>query len=253
METVSEAMKDIYDFASLYDQQYYFYRDDLKFYTDLAHDYASPVLELGAGTARVSVALAKAGHQVWAIELSRAMLERGQMRIENEGLADSITLQKGDMRSLELTRKFPTIIAPFNTLMHAYTLSDQDATLNTVKRHLAEGGIFAFDLYNPNFSELNALKREAQWDHVGNTHGELFVYQSLDVDHQLLESRYYLDTLEEGLLKRQTVVLKQRYYTRFEVERMLRQAGFKQIQFFGGFDKQRYTSKATHMVVTAKL
>ena len=60
--------------AELYDLQYAHYRDDLSFYTRLADDYGSPVLEIGAGSARVSTALARAGHRVTAVELSGKMM-----------------------------------------------------------------------------------------------------------------------------------------------------------------------------------
>jgi SAM-dependent methyltransferase len=243
----------IYNFPELYDEQYQHYHDDVSFYANLAHDYGSPVLELGAGTARVTTALAKAGHAVTGIELSEAMVERGLEKIAREGLSDLVTLQQGDMRGLELSQTFPVVIAPFNTLMHAYTLPDQDATLATVKRHLEPGGIFAFDLYMPNFSGLNILRREAEWEHVGGEHAELFLYQTLDADNQMLESRYYLDTVrDDGTLTRQTSILKQRYYTRFELERMLYQAGFQNVQIYGGFDKRRYGAKEAVMVVVCR-
>jgi SAM-dependent methyltransferase len=243
-----EAM--IYNLPELYDEQYQYYRDDFSFYTGLAHDYGSPVLELGEGTARVSVALAKAGHNVVGIELSEAMVLKGQEHLARENLTDQVTLQQGDMRGLELPQKFPVVIAPFNTLMHAYTLQDQDATLATVKRHLEPSGVFAFDVYTPNFSNLNVLRREGEWNHVGGERAELFLYQSLDADNQMLESRYYLDTVrEDGTLTRQTSILKQRFYTRFELERMLYQAGFQNVQIYGGFDKRRYSSSEAVMAV----
>ena len=122
--------------ADLYDLQYARYRDDLSFYTRLADDYGSPVLELGAGSARVSVALARAGHAVTAVELSGEMIERGQVRLQEVGLRERVTYHEGDMREVRLNQRFPLVIAPFNTLMHAYTLADQDATLRTVKEHL---------------------------------------------------------------------------------------------------------------------
>ncbi len=244
----------IYDLPDLYDEQYQHYRDDLSFYVSLADDYGSPVVELGAGTGRVSVALAKAGHKVTGVELSEAMVEKARERISAENVAHLITLQQGDMRNVQLSQTFPVVIAPFNTLMHAYTLSDQDATLETVKRHLGTGGVFAFDVYNPNFSQLNVLKREAEWEHVGGERAELFLYQTHDADTQVLESRYYLDTVQEdGILKRQTSVLKQRYYTRFEIERLLKQHGFDNVQIYGGFDKRRYRMKENNMVIIAKI
>ena len=239
--------------TDLYELQYRHYRDDLAFYTRLAGDYGAPVLELGAGNARVSTALARAGHQVVGVELSREMLERGRVRLEQEGLAERVALHQGDMRSVRLGAQFPLVIAPFNTLMHAYTLADQDATFATVHEHLTPGGLFALDLYNPNFNELNTLRRESEWDHVGGEGGDLFLYQTRDPDAQILHTRYYLDrTDRDGRLTRQVLELRQRYYSRYELERALLQAGFQHLQFFGGFDRQRYSSCAGHLICLAR-
>ena len=239
--------------AALYDAQYARYRDDLPFYTRLADDYGGPVLELGAGSARVSAALARAGHEVVGVELSEEMLARARVRLEGLGLEDCVRLREGDMRSFELGQAFPLIIAPFNTFMHAYTLSDQDAALAAVRRHLAPGGLFALDLFNPNFNELNVLRREAEWDEVGGPEGELFLLQTHDPDAQLVTTRYYLDTVaKDGTLTRQIITLKQRYFTRFELERALRTAGFEHLQFFGHFDRRHYRSAEDHLICLAR-
>lgn len=244
----------IYDFAELYDEQYTHYRDDIAFYTRLTDDYGSPVLELGAGTARLSSALARAGHSVVGIELSEAMLERAKARVQDETLGDLITLHNGDMRDFQTGETFPLVIAPFNTLMHAYTFQDQNATFATVKRHLAAGGLFALDLYNPNFKHLNTLRREAEWTHVGGQSSELFVYQIHDADTQTIISRYYLDSVKkDGSLGRKTATLTQRYFTHFELLRALQSAGFNNVQVYGDFEKGRYTSSAPHMVVMARV
>jgi SAM-dependent methyltransferase len=190
---------------------------------------------------------------VTGIELSEAMVNVGTEKIARANLTDRVTLMQGDMRRLELSQTFPVVIAPFNTLMHAYTLQDQDATLASVKKHLEPGGIFAFDVYNPNFHSLNVLRREGEWEHVGGEHAELFLYQSLDADNQTLESRYYLDKVrEDGTLTRQMSVLRQRFYTRFELERLLYGAGFQNVQIYGGFDKRRYGAEEAVMVGVAR-
>ena len=238
--------------AELYDLQYARYRDDLSFYTRLADDYGSPVLELGAGSARVSVALARVGHYVVALEPSSEMTRRGQARLSEVGLGERVTYHRGDMRDVRLGRRFPLIIAPFNTLMHAYTLREQDATLRRVREHLAPGGRFAFDLYNPNF-EVNfgafgVLRLEPEWSSIGGE-GDLFLLQHHDPDAQLITSHYYLDQIDErGVLKRQRSTLTQRYFTRFEVERMICGAGFTQLQLYGDFDKSRYSAAAPHLI-----
>ena len=237
------------DLAELYELQYANYRDDLPFYTRLADDYGSPVLELGAGSARVSAALARAGHDVVALEPSAAMTRKGQARLQREDLHARVTYVQDDMRSAKLERRFPLVIAPFNTLMHVYTLTDQDATLQTVRRHLEPGGRFAFDLYTPTFGDFGVLRLEPEWSHIGGAEGDLFLLQHHDLDEQLITSHYYLDRVDEqGVLKRQKATLTQRYFTRFEVERMLYQAGFTQLQLYGSFDKRRYSAGAPHIV-----
>ena len=232
----------LYELAELYDEQYKHYRDDLAFYTRLADDYGSPVLELGAGTGRVSAALAKAGHKVVGLDISDAMLARARRRIADEGLQELVELIRGDMRSAELGKLFPLVIAPFNALAHAYSLNDQENTLATVIKHLADGALFAFDVPAPEFDKLERLRRAAEWDRVGGDNAELFIYQRHDPDKQLIESKYYLDTLrQDGSLERKTATLLQRYYTRFELGRLLQLAGFRFYKVYGSFDKKPYT------------
>ena len=233
--------------ADLYDLQYRSYRDDLHFYTRLADDYGSPVLELGAGTARVSAALGRAGYDVVALEPSREMIVRGEKRLEKAGLSN-VTYHQGDMRSVRLGQTFPLVIAPFNTLMHAYTLAEQDATLQTVREHLAPDGRFAFDLYTPNFGELGVLRLEPEWHNLAGPESDLFLLQTHDEDAQLLTTHYFLDTTEEGVLRRQRSTLTQRYYHRFELERALKQNGFSDVRLYGDFERGRVSARAPHII-----
>lgn len=115
-------MSDLYDEAWLYDLEHDGYRDDLGFYRRLAEDQAGPVLELGAGTGRVTLALATTGLNVVALEPNAAMLERAQARLEvaarrDPGLLERVHLVRGDARRLALQTRFALVIAPFNTLL----------------------------------------------------------------------------------------------------------------------------------------
>ena len=243
----------LYSFPDLYDEQYERYRDDLSFYAGLAEDYGGPVLELGAGTGRVSAALAAAGYQVTGVELSEAMLAKAKERLTQSGLSHQVTLQQGDMRSFDLGEHFPVVIAPFNALMHLYTLQSQDEAFARIRQHLHEDGVFACDLYNPDFARLETLRREEEWAHVGGENSDLFVYQSVDRNKQIVTSRYYLDTVAaDGTLTRRRLTLTQRYYTRFELERALTGAGFSHIRFYGNFDRRPYHRDEAHLIAVAK-
>lgn len=237
------------DNAALYDLQYGAYRDDVPFYTRLAFDQGGAVLELGAGTGRLTEALLTAGHEVVAVDASGAMLARAEARLSGQAGA---TLVLGDMREVRLGRRFDLVIAPFNTLMHAYTLDDQDATMATVTAHLAPGGLFAFDLYQPHLGALGVVRREPEW--AGLAPGtDLFLVQDHDPDGQLVTSHYYLDERgADGAVRRTTATLVQRYYRRFELERMLRAGGLGRVQLYGGFDRRRLEAGSPLLVGLAR-
>lgn len=241
----------IYDSApDIYDLQYATYRDDLPFYLRLADEYGGPVLELGCGTGRVTEALARAGHAVVAVDASAAMLERAAERLAGY---DRVSLVHADMRELSLGRAFPLVVAPFNTLMHLYTLTDQDQALAAVRDHLEPAGTFAFDVYQPHLGQLGVLRREAALASALGRGADLFLVQEHDAERQLVESRYYLDALaDDGRLTRRTATLTQRYFGRFELERALRHAGFADVRLYGGFDLGRWLADSLGIVGVAR-
>ena len=246
----------LYDDAETYDAHYLSYRDDLPFYARLAADVGSPVLELGAGTGRVTEALARAGHEVVAIDSSADMLAAAAERLGSVGVADRVRLVMADMRHLELNERFPLVIAPFNTLMHAYTLDDQDRTLAVVNAHLEDGGAFAFDLYAPKFGPERVLRREPELgggvmpDDV--IREDVFLVQEVDRTAQMVTTTYYHDRLAaDGTVRRRVTDLSQRYYTRFEVDRLCRAAGLG-VEMYGGFDRSRYSHESPLMVCVAR-
>ena len=241
----------IYENAELYDLQYRHYDDDFHFYKNLVTNYGGPVLEIGIGTARLTTHLVKTGYKIIGIDISKEMLTKAKEKINELKLNELVELKQADMQSFELAQKFSTIIMPFNAFAHAYTIKAQDKTLSTVKKHLKTGGVFALDMFNPNFVNLDRLKIVEEWQNLAGINSELFVYQSVDKDSQIITSRYYLDTVKDNKVERKTAYLRQRYYHRFELERALANAGFNNIKFYGDFNKNRYNRSMPHLIATA--
>jgi SAM-dependent methyltransferase len=241
---------DLYDDAEFYDLLHDGYRDDLAFYRGLADDEGGPVLELGAGSGRVTAALARAGHEVLAVEPAAAMRARGQARLASLGLAERVTWLDADMRTLELGRRVPLVVAPFNALMHLDTLADQDAALGAARRHLAPGGTFAADVYAPRFAPEGVVRVEPFGPDRG---AELLVWQRHDPLAQVLVTEHRLDEVDpEGRVRRRRATLRQRYFQRFELERALRAAGFGAVRCFGGFDRGPVTEDARTWAFVAR-
>ena len=243
----------LYQLPDLYDEQYLDYRDDLSFYSRLADDQGGPILELGAGTGRVTATLAKRGYEVVGLDNSEAMLERARAYVASQANGKQVSLLLDDIRTFELNRTFSLIVAPFNVFAHLYTMADQDAALNSIRRHLASDGAFALDLFIPKSESNKGIKREPMLNRSLGVGRELFLVQHHNPENQLLESRYYLDTTNiDGSLYRKTAILKQRYYTRFELTRALKQAGMTRTLFYGSFNREPLTHESKQMVVIAR-
>lgn len=223
------------DFADLYDHQYDVYRDDQHFYAALAERVGGRVLEIGAGTGRVTAFLARRGVQVVGLEPSARMIERGQARGKTSGL--NLEFVQGEAQTFNLEERFGLIIAPFNALMHLYTPNEQLKAMQNIRAHLGEGGQFVFDLYVPRFGKMNTLRHEGEtfYDAQG-ARTDIFLVQRHDKLKQTIITEYYADTTAlGGQLTRRHYTLTQRYYTRYEVEWLLRCAGFESPRVTGSF------------------
>lgn len=125
-------------------------RGDIDFYGRLAGRTGGPVLDLGGGTGRVAILLAEAGFEVWCLDLSSGMLERGKARVAGTPLAERIRFVHGDMRSFDLEeRAFGLAIAPFRAFQLLLEAADQRSCLAAIRGHLRPGGILALQLFDP--------------------------------------------------------------------------------------------------------
>ena len=237
--------------AALYQRQYANYRDDIGFYSRLAERLgANRILEIGAGSGRVSIPLARRGLQVTGLELSLKMLEIGVQNAAREGVSVDFVL--GDARDFKLEQKFGLIVAPFNALMHLYTLSDQDRALACIKAHLEPSGVFAFDVYIPRFGAQGVLRHEGEtFLEPDGTRTDVFLMQRLDEINQIATTTYYVDSIApDSSLSRNVLELTQRYFTKFELLRWLQDF---RITIHGDFEGTRLSDSSKHYVVVAKI
>jgi SAM-dependent methyltransferase len=241
---------ELYADAEFYDLLHDGYRDDLGFYRGLAEDHGGPVLELGAGSGRVTVALARAGFEVLAVEPASAMRARGAARLAAAGVAARVAWIDADARTLALGRRFPLVVAPFHMLMHLASLEDQDAVLAAAHAHVAPGGAFATDVYVPRFGPDGVVRVEPAW---AGLEGDLSTWQVVDPVAQTVVTEHRLDRVQaDGTVHRRAATLRQRYFHRFELERALRAAGFGRVRTFGGFARGPVTEGASSWAFLAQ-
>lgn len=123
-------------------------RRDIAFWRRLAAAQPGPVLELGCGTGRITIPVARDGAPVVGIDRSAAMLARGQARVKRLKGDGSATLVRGDIRSLPFATApgFSLVMAPYGILQSLTHERDLVAALSSVHRVLRGGGLFGLDL-----------------------------------------------------------------------------------------------------------
>jgi len=122
-------------------------RRDIAFWQHMAESVDEPILELGCGTGRVAIPVAKQGATVIGIDRSASMLERGRARVRRARMAARVKMIRGDIRYLPFPDKtFPLIMAPYGILQSLLDEKVLSATLKEVQRVLTRKGTFGLEL-----------------------------------------------------------------------------------------------------------
>lgn len=126
---------------------------DVAFYVSLARAVMPPVLEVGCGTGRVTIAVARAGVPVVGLDRSDAMLAVARRR---GGALPAIRWIRGDVREFVWPERFGLAFIPHRTFQHLLTPADQRAALARLHHHLVPGGLLALNITNPSIAALAA-------------------------------------------------------------------------------------------------
>ena len=230
-------------------------KNDLEFYKELALQSGNKALELGVGTARVAIWLAKAGVTVVGIDNSVYMLEVAKEKLakESEAVRSRVILKRGDMRNFELRQLFPFIYIPASTFDHNITVEDRKQTLNCIYKHLKKNGTFAFDL-----EQAAPDKPEKSWwiDRKEIEDGKMVVRSTFtrrNTAKRVLSLDLFFDVYKNGkLLERYHEYGEVAMVSRDEIIGLLEENGFKVVSIYGDFDKSKYRKDSSKIVLVTK-
>ncbi len=220
-------------FAPIYDAWAADMTEDVDFYVELARAADGPIVELAAGTGRISIPIAqRTGKDVIGIDLSPAMLERARERAREAGV--DIDLREGDMRDLDLEEATDLVICPYRALLHLPTWSDRRRVFERVARALRPGGHFAWNAFV--FDHRYAAEYDGAWQETPSRHFTAYARGDNRVDI----------TLEDG------PTLSLWWVTRSEWEGLIDVAGLEVEALYGWFDRRPFEDTSREFVWVAR-
>jgi SAM-dependent methyltransferase len=201
------------------------------FLTDLAGDGAA--LELGIGTGRIALPLARRGVRVHGIDLSEAMVARLRAKPD----AERIGVTVGDFATTTVAGRFSLAYLVFNTIGNLTTQDEQVACFGNVAAHLEPGGRFVIEVGVPQLRRLPPGETVRAFA-LSPTH---LGFDEYDVATQGLVSHHY--RVEDGRLDASSLPL--RYVWPAELDLMARLAGMTLRERWSGWDREPFTGDST--------
>ena len=251
-----ETLGELYDHIPLYQA-----RRDVEFYVQEALGHGGRVLELGCGTGRILIPIARGGAEITGVDNSRRMLDRcrEQLSAEEREVRGKVKLVQADMRELNLGQRFSTVLIPFRPFQHLVAISDQIATLEGIHRHLESGGRVIFDVFNPNIKYLVQDRTAEQEDtpevqlpdnrsfrRAGRVAAVHIVEQYSEI-----ELIYYVRGAD-GSEQRLVHGFLMRWFWQHEMEHLLARCGFRVKAVFGDWNRAPLTDQSAEMIFIAE-
>jgi SAM-dependent methyltransferase len=142
--------------GALYDRWCAGVDHDIAFYVLACEGAEGPIVELGAGSGRIAVELARHGHRVLALDAAPAMLAEAARRARRQGVEALLETIVGDLREPPSLPSSDRVIAPFRTFMHLTGDDERRQALSAAGSLLVPGGQFIFDVFEPSAADIRA-------------------------------------------------------------------------------------------------
>lgn len=245
--------------AEFYDADTENKTDDLLWFSQLAEQYGTPILDVGCGTGRVVLHLAQEGYEVYGLDYNKPMLDKLENKLKGTPhLRDLVHVQYADIFKYQAPQPFKLILFSYNMLMHFSNEKLQLELLQHVRKMLAEDGLVVFDLANP--APVYAapddmhLTLERTFLHPETNH--MVMLQSISLlnrSTQMLKMQWiYDEIMENGMVKRTIAPHAMRFFFRSELNWLLKAAGLEMTAVFGDYDEGEYDDDCERMLVIAK-
>jgi len=231
---------------------------DVSFWRRVTASAASPVLELGCGTGRLSFPLARAGVPIVGLDRSAAMLDRALRRARRRDRSSGSPMHtpafvRGDMRTLPFSdNSFAMVVAPYGVLQSLVREEDLMSALGAVRRVLDRRGVFGIDLVPdvPNWKEYR--NRVQLRGRAGNR--RITLIESVRQDrrrHLTVFDQCYVERAGRRVSEHRFSLTFRTLPLRAFLSRLV-QAGFVVEATYGDYERRPWTADADTWLIVAR-
>ncbi len=230
-------------------------KDDIDFFRDLALSSGPRALELGVGTARVAVELARAGISVTGIDTSNDMLHQAREKLlrEPEEVRNRVNLVQQDMRHMDLDAEYDFIYSPAGGFQGAWSQSEQIELLQRVHHHLAPNGKLALAIWMPpsgiDYGVIKTGKPAVRED--GQEVVRSWVWRPAEEGNHLDIDIFYEVYQESLLVEKYHVCGGMAMISVGEMRLLLERADFEIEEISGDYHRSEYSPVSEWLVVVA--
>jgi SAM-dependent methyltransferase len=237
---------------------------DIEWYRRKAAASGGPVLELGAGTGRITIPVAEAGIPITALDLDEGMLAKlgDKLAAQPDDIRARISVHHGDMRSFALSETFALVIIPFRAFLHNLTGDDRLAALRRAHHHLRPGGELAFNVFHPSLEYMSAYAgpHVGAWRCRGTRdlpNGGFVVFSEssrYNTAQQHLCSMIRTEEFsgEGHLVRTHMMRLELAYLYPADITLLLERSGFELIRLSGDFTGRPFERDGDELVIEAR-
>ncbi|MEQ8999092.1 MAG: class I SAM-dependent methyltransferase [Coleofasciculus sp. B1-GNL1-01] len=236
--------------AELYD--IYVHSDiDISFFIRETCNVSGQILELMAGTGRVSIPLLEAGVSLVCVDASAQILAVLQKKLVQKGL--SARIQRADVRELNLQECFDLAIIPFNSFSELLSKKDQESTLQSIHNHLREGGRLICTLHNPNV-RLKLVDGSLRLEGTYSLEKQQLLFWGLEKqqsNHCIVDRTQFYEIYDHHGFLQSKRLLNMQFclIQKQDFEEMAQKAGYKIVAVYGDYSYSEFNSETSPSMI----
>lgn len=199
------------------------------------HNQKKEILDLGCGTGRFTIELAKRGYKMQGLDICNEMLKVARQNSKKKNV--KIKFIRADIRNFRLKRKAHVIWAR-GSIGDLLKSTDVKKALKNIRNNLLKDGIFIFDVRDYLY-HLKLLKKRNHETRVFKKRNKTFVFsfvQDLNKKTRIAAVKTEVTIKSPRSLVRFKINHALRHYTKKELTKLLNESRFKILEIMPGYE-----------------